>query len=119
MGADVGNEVDAYLAALPDGERRALEDLRRTIRTLVPSADEVIRVGVPQFRYRGRPLVSMGATKHHLSLYVMYSQVLPRLEHQLEGLDWSNTVVRFTPEAPLPDDLIATIVRERLAELEA
>lgn len=119
MEADVGNEVDAYLAALPDAERQALEDLRRTIRSLVPSVDEVIRVGVPQFRHRGRPLVSMGAAKHHLSLYVMYSKVLPRLADQLEGLDWTSTVVRFTPEAPLPEDLIATIVRERLAELEA
>jgi uncharacterized protein YdhG (YjbR/CyaY superfamily) len=109
--------VDDYLARLPRKEREALQHLRGTISAAVPSVEEVIRVGVPQFRYRGRPLVSMGAAQRHLSLYVMYGSVLARFETQLAGYDWSKTVVRFTPNQPLPDDLVTAIVRARVAEL--
>jgi uncharacterized protein YdhG (YjbR/CyaY superfamily) len=97
--------VDDYPAALPEPQRGALEHLRRLITALVPSVEERIRVGVPPFRYRGRPLVSIGAAKQHLSRYVMYSQVLPTLTARLDGLDWSATVVRFTPDDPLAEEL--------------
>jgi uncharacterized protein YdhG (YjbR/CyaY superfamily) len=115
----VAGPVDEYLAKLPREQREVLEGLRRTIRSAVPEAEEAIRSRVPAFRYRGRPLVSMGASKRHLSLFIMYGAVLEAHEDELRGFDTSNTVVRFSPEEPIPDRLVTKLVKARKAELDA
>ena len=111
--------VDEYLAGLPKEQREALEGLRRTIRTAVPEAEEAIRTRVPAFRYTGRPLVSMGASKNHLSLFIMYGAVLETLRDELRGFDTSNTVIRFSPDRPIPARLVTKLVKARKAELDA
>jgi uncharacterized protein YdhG (YjbR/CyaY superfamily) len=86
---------------------------------VVPDADEVIRRGVPAFRYRGKPLVGMGAARRHVALYVMYGTVLKTHAAELEAYDTSNTVVRFDPHRPIPRDLVTKLVRARSVEIDA
>ncbi len=61
--------VDEYLAGLPEDKRAALEELRKTIRDVVPGAEERISYGLPAFRFEGRMLVGYGATAKHCALY--------------------------------------------------
>jgi uncharacterized protein YdhG (YjbR/CyaY superfamily) len=111
--------VEEYLARAPEPHRAALRELRETVVSTVPDAEEVIRRDVPAFRYRGRPLVSIGAAQRHVSLYVMYGAVLERYAAELEPHDTSNTVVRFDPNQPIPVDLVTKLVGARAAEIEA
>ena len=115
----MANPVDEYLSRLPDEQRNALQRLRRTIRSAVPEVEEAIRSRVPAFRYKGRPLVSMGASKRHLSLFIMQGSVLEAHRDELRGHDTSNTVVRFTPSQPLPASLVRKLVTARKAEIDA
>jgi uncharacterized protein YdhG (YjbR/CyaY superfamily) len=115
----VAGAVDEYLGKLVREQREALEGLRRTIRSAVPEVEEAIRSRVPAFRYKGRPLVSMGASRRHLSLFIMYGSVLEAHEDELRGFDTSNTVVRFSPDRPIPDRLVTKLVKARKAELDA
>ncbi|MGH2654733.1 MAG: iron chaperone [Actinomycetota bacterium] len=115
----MADAVDEYLAGLPKEQREALEGLRRTIRSAVPEVEEAIRSRVPAFRYKGRPLVSMGASKRHLSLFIMYGAVLEAHKDELRGFDTSNTVIRFWPDEPIPDHLVTKLVKARKAELDA
>lgn len=112
------NVVERYLSPLPHDQRAALERLHRTITSVVPDAEETIRVGVPAFRYRSKPLVSIGAAKNHVALYLMYGRVLQEHADQLRRYDTSSTVVRFNPDQPLPTQLVATLVRARTVEIE-
>jgi uncharacterized protein YdhG (YjbR/CyaY superfamily) len=114
----MGSAVDEYLARLPNDQRKALEQLRRTITSVVPDVDEVIRSRVPAFRYNDRPLVSIGASKRHLSLFIMYGDVIKTYEHELRPFDTSNTVIRFSPSQPLPKRLVTRLVKARKAEIE-
>jgi len=114
----MGRAVDEYLARLPEEQREALEQLRQTIRSVVPEVEEVIRTGVPAFRHGGRPLVSIGAAKRHVALYVMHGAVLARHKDELRAFDTSNTVIRFTPSKPLPRRLVIKLLKARLAEIE-
>jgi uncharacterized protein YdhG (YjbR/CyaY superfamily) len=115
----VGTAVDEYLARLPSEQRGALERLRQTVKSVVPESDEVIRTRVPAYRYRGKPLVSIGAAKRHLSLFIMYGGALKRHEDELKAFDTSNTVVRFQPDRPLPEGLVTKLVQARVAEIDA
>ncbi|GIM88006.1 iron chaperone [Salinispora arenicola] len=113
----MANVVDKYLADLPAEQRAALQRLRDTIRSAAPQAEETIRSGVPAFRINNRPLVSIGAASNHLSLYIMYGDVLRTHADDLHEYDTSNTVVRYQPDKPLPDRLVTKLVKARLAEI--
>lgn len=115
----VRNVVDEYLARLPEAQRATLERLRQTIRSAAPGAEEVIRTGVPAFRYHGKPLVSIGAARRHVALYVMYGAALREHRDALRAYDTSNTVVRFPPDEPPPAHLVAALVKARMAEIDA
>ena len=112
----VSAEVDAFLAGVPERARPTLEILRRTIRALVPDADEVISYGVPTFKV-GRPLVAYGATKNHCALYVMSPDVIAAHERELASYDTSKGTVRFPHDEPLPATLVKTLIEARLAEV--
>ena len=112
-------EIDAFLAGLPEDQRGALEELRRTIATAAPEAVEGIGYGVPAFKYCGRPLVSFGAGKNHCSFYVQSPAVLEAHRGKLAGYDTSKGTIRFLPDRPLPAELVATLVQARVAETDA
>ena len=112
-------DVDAFLADLPVETRAALENLRRAIAAAAPGAEESINYGVPAFKYRGRPLVSFGAAKSHCSFYVQSPAVMEAHRDELAAYDTSKGTVRFAPDAPLPDALVAKLVRARTAETDA
>jgi uncharacterized protein YdhG (YjbR/CyaY superfamily) len=108
-----------YLSALPKAQEEVLRSLRDTIRAAAPNAQETISSGVPAFRYRDKYLVSFGAAKAHVSLFVMRGATLKMLEEELQSYDTSNTVIRFTPDKPLPTPIVEKIVKIRIEEIDA
>jgi uncharacterized protein YdhG (YjbR/CyaY superfamily) len=115
-------EVDAFLAALPDDIRTALQRLREMIATAAPEAVETIAYGVPAFKYRGRPFVSFGAGKTgrgHCAFYVQSPTVMDAYRDELRGYDTSKGTIRFAPDQPLPAELVTKLVHARIAETDA
>jgi len=112
------NTVDDYLSALPDNVYLALENIREIIRFLVPGAEETISYQVPTYKYKGM-LVGFGASKNHCSFFVMSSTLLKDFKEDIKDFDTSTGTIRFTPEKPIPNDLITRLVMARLAQNEA
>ena len=112
-------DVDTILAGLPDDQRAALERLRAVIRAAAPDADEGLSYGAPAFRYLGRPLVAYAAAKSHCSFYCMDPSLQEAYSAELAPFGTSKGAIRFTPAVPLPEGLVARIVRDRVAEIEA
>lgn len=110
--------VDEFLAAVPEPQRAALEELRRVIRAAAPDATELINYGVPMFRLAGRNLVSFGAAKEHCSLYVQSPAVMEAHAADLAGFKTSKGSVSFTPDKAIPPDLVTKLVKARIAENE-
>lgn len=111
--------IDAYLAALPAEQRKALRELRAIVRADVPGGEEAIKTRVPAIRYKGKTVIGFGAAKSHVALYVMFGDALDVLRHEFAGFDVSRKVVRFSPDHPLPAALIRKLVRHRLAEIDS
>jgi uncharacterized protein YdhG (YjbR/CyaY superfamily) len=107
--------VDDYLASVADDMRAPLERLRATIRAAAPEATEVMSYGVPTFK-DGSPLVSFGAAKGHYAFYVQSPEVMEAHKDELKGYDTSKGTVRFKPDEALPVDLVAKLVKARIAE---
>jgi len=111
--------IDARLAALPDDQRSALQDLRATIAAAAPEATETKSYSMPAFHYHGRDLVSYDAFKSHCSLFPMGSEVIERHAEKFAAFSTSKGTLRFTPDQPIPKELVELLVRERMAHIDA
>ncbi len=105
--------IDDYLSKLPAEQRLALETLRGQIRALAPDAVEAISYGLPTFKLNGN-LVHFGAAAKHCAFYP--GAVVTQFADRLKGFETAKGTIRFQPDAPLPPDLIADIVRHRIAQ---
>lgn len=105
--------IDDYLAKLPPDQRAALEVLRGQIRAVAPEAEEAISYGLPTFKLNGN-LVHFGAAAKHCAFYP--GAVIDQFADRLEGFETAKGTIRFKPDAPLPPDLVADIVRRRIAQ---
>jgi len=118
--ADGSQEVDDYLAGVPDDARALLEKLRKTIRAAAGrEAVEGFSYGIPAFRLNGRPLVAYAALKNHCSFFPMSPAVIEAHAKDLEGYETAKGTIRFTPDKPLPSALVRKLVKARIAEAEA
>jgi uncharacterized protein YdhG (YjbR/CyaY superfamily) len=112
-------QIDRMLAALPDDQRTALQSLRETIAKAAPEAVEAISYALPAFKYRGRPLISYGASRSHVAFYCMSPAAMEQHRALLAGYDTSKGTIRFQPDEPLPASLVTTLVKARMAETDA
>jgi uncharacterized protein YdhG (YjbR/CyaY superfamily) len=112
-------QVSAYLSALPDDQRAALEQLRHTIKAIAPDAVEGLSYGVPALKLNKKSFVSFGAGKGHCAFYVQSPAVMEAHAEDLRRYDTAKGTVRFRPDAPLPDALVRKLVLARVAEVGA
>ena len=118
-GMTASARIDAILDALPADQRAALQSLRETIAAAAPEAEEAISYAAPAFRYHGRPLVAYSASRAHCSFFPMSPDVLDGYRAELAGFDMARGTVRFGSERLIPADVVTSIVRARMAELDA
>jgi uncharacterized protein YdhG (YjbR/CyaY superfamily) len=111
--------IDEFLAGVPEPQREALERMRSVIRVAAPQASEAVAYGVPAFKLDGKPFVSFGATKDHCSFYVQSPEVMQAHAEELAGFRTAKGTVYFTPDKPIPDDLVRRLVEARIAENSA
>lgn len=111
--------IDSKLAGLPEKQRMALQTLRETIAAAAPEAVDTISYAMPAFRYHGRALVSYDAFKAHCSLFPMGSEIIERHAAEFAPFSASKGTLHFSPEHPIPTELVQLIVRERMAAIDA
>ncbi len=111
----VSKTVDEYMARVPAKFRTALQRLRKTIKAAAPDAEEIISYQMPAFRQDGM-LVYYAAFKDHCSLFVASDQVRRQFAAELKPFETGKGTLQFTPDQPLPDELVTRIVKVRVAE---
>jgi uncharacterized protein YdhG (YjbR/CyaY superfamily) len=110
-------EVDAYLTGLDEPERATLQELRKTIASIVPGADEGMAYGAPVFRLRGKAVAGFAAFKNHLSYLPHSRSVLAALQHDVTGYATSKGALQFPIDRPLPKTLVKKLISVRLVEI--
>jgi uncharacterized protein YdhG (YjbR/CyaY superfamily) len=108
--------VAEYLARVNPDNRAALQKLRRTIKTVVPKAEECISYGIPAFRLNGKVLVWFSAAAKHCSFFPGAAAVANNAV-ALRKYSTSKGTVRFPADKPLPLSLVRKLVRSRVADM--
>lgn len=108
--------IDDYLATLSGPKRRALLKLRKTIRSIVPNAQECISYRMPAFRLDGRVIAGFIATKRGCSYFPFSGSTLATLAKDVRSYDQTKSALHFDPREGLPVALVRRLIRARIAE---
>jgi uncharacterized protein YdhG (YjbR/CyaY superfamily) len=109
--------MDDYLDGLPSSQKAALARVRAVVDGVEPEAEEGVSYGMPAFLYAGRPLLGFRAAKRHLSIFPFSPAAIEAVKDRLDGFDLSKGTIRFSPNSPVPDGVLADLVRARKQEI--
>jgi uncharacterized protein YdhG (YjbR/CyaY superfamily) len=117
ISADKSNSegVDNYLSQLPESQKKALENIRKTIKKLAPDALEYLSYKMPAYKYHGM-LGGFAAFKNHCSYFPWDSKTIEQFKDELKDFVTSKGTIQFTPEKPIPEALLEKIIKARLQE---
>jgi len=108
--------IDEYLATLTGDRRRALERLRKTIRSVIPRAEECISYRMPAFRLNGAVVAGFIATRKGCSYFPFSGTTLTTLAKDVKGYEQTKGSLHFDPKKPLPVSLVRKLIKARVAE---
>ena len=109
--------VDEYIALAEPKVKKALKDIRKTIKAAAPKAEEVISYQIPGYKYHGM-LVFFAAWKSHISLYPA-PWGADSLKEEMSAYEGSKGTIKFPIGEPMPLALIKKMVKYRVKENEA
>lgn len=112
---------EALLEAVSPPMREVAEWLRGVVRRTLPEAEERVRVGwgvigydIPVGRRRTAFVAWLWAQPEHVHLGFPHGILLDDPDRRLEGIGITKRArwVTLTPEAPLPESVLAALLRE-------
>ena len=111
--------IDGYLSTLSAERRAPLDQLRRTLRSLVPKAEECISYGIPAFRLDGKVVGGFAATKKGYSYFPFSGSTLGTLSAEIEAYEQTKSALHFDAQRPLKATLVKKLIQARRAEIAA
>lgn len=109
--------VDKYIADFPRPVQTVLRKVRSTIRKALPGAEETISYRIPAYKLDGRMVIYFAGWKQHYSLYPATSGVVAKFKREFERYEYNGKgTIRFPISEPVPEQLIAGIVKLRANE---
>jgi len=110
------NTIDEYLNTVTEDRRKALERLRKTIRSIVPKVEECISYGMPAFRLNGVVVAGFVATRKGCSYVPFSGRTLTTLADDVRSFEQTKGSLHFDPVKSLPVALVRKLIRTRVAE---
>ena len=109
------SSIDEYIAAFPEETQKLLEEVRRTIKAVIPDAREKISYQIAAFELNGKNLVHFAGWKNHISMYPIPAGTEAFNKEVSQYADGKGTI-KFPIDKPLPLKLITKIVKFRVAD---
>ena len=110
-------EIDDYVAKLEEPKRTTLQQLRQTIRSIIPEAEEGISYGMPAYRLQGKVVAGFAAFKNHLSYLPHSGSVFAEIPDEVAGYVTSRGALQFPIDRPLPKALVKKLITIRLKQV--
>lgn len=108
--------VAEYLDALEPDRRAWVDDLRSTIREVLPDAREEISYQIVAFKRDGRAVVWYAVFQSHYSLYPVTDAVAAQLGDEIKPYRSGKGTLRFPAGQPVPKELVRRVVQSRAGE---
>jgi uncharacterized protein YdhG (YjbR/CyaY superfamily) len=106
--------IDEYISTFPKDIQKILEEIRVTIKSAAPQAEEKISYQMPTFELKGN-LVHFAAFKNHIGFYPTPSGI-EKFKRELSVYEGAKGSVQLPLDKPIPYSLISEIVKFRVKE---
>ena len=110
-------QVTAHLKKFGPEQKKVLTDLRDHIASKLPSADQVIKYGIPTFLIEGVPVIGFDGYKAHNSIFPYSGSFNARLKKDLEKYVQTKGSIHFDCGKSIPKPLINKILVERIQQI--
>jgi|WetSurMetagenome_2_1015567.scaffolds.fasta_scaffold418730_2 uncharacterized protein YdhG (YjbR/CyaY superfamily) len=107
--------MDEYIAVFPDDMQKILREVRSTIKSAAPEAEEKISYGMPTFKLNGTYLIYFAGWKNHISVYPIPAgsdEFNKKIAPYIAG----KGTLKFPLDKPLPLDLVAEMVQIQITD---
>jgi len=116
MKTSTPKDIDEYIARFPLNTQEILEQIRLTIKKLVPEAEEAISYGIPTFNLNGTYLIYFAAYKKHIGFYPVPAAI-DQVDKDFASYKTSGKgTIQFPLNKPLPLSLITKLVKFKVKE---
>ena len=113
---DKPKSTDEYISNFPKEIQILLQEVRKTIKSAAPNANEGISYGMPAYKLNGKALVYFAGYKNHVGFYatpIGHIEFTKELDKYKQG----KGSVQFPINEQMPLDLITKIVKFRVSEV--
>ena len=110
-------QVTAHLKKFGPEQKKILTDLRDHIASKLPSAEQVIKYGIPTFLIEGVPVIGFDGYKAHNSIFPYSGSFNARLKKDLEKYVQTKGSIHFDGDTNIPKPLINKILVERIQQI--
>lgn len=107
--------IDQYIADFPKEVQKMMQQVRQSILSMAPQAEETISWGMPTFKTK-KILVQFAGHKNHLGFYP-WPETIEAFKEKLSDYKTSKGGIQFPYNKPIPLELISNMVRLRLKTL--
>ncbi len=103
-------DVDAYIAAAPEGRQPRLREIRSLILGLYPDAEESMEYRMPTYRTRDG-WVAVANQKQYVSLYTCDARHLASFKAAYPQIKTGKGCINLRDREPLPEEEIKAVIR--------
>jgi uncharacterized protein YdhG (YjbR/CyaY superfamily) len=108
--------IDEYIQTFPKDVQKILEQIRQSIKDVVPDVEETISYQIPTFKLYGKYLVYFAGWKNHISLYPVTDTIKEKIKKEIASYKTSKGTLQFPLDKPMPLSLIKKIVKYKIKE---
>ena len=108
-------DVDAYISAQPEPQRKLLKDMRNIILEIEPDLKQLISYGIPAFKLGSDVVCGIAARKNGCSYYPFSGSVLEALRADLKDFPQTKSALHF--DKPLPKTLVRKLMTQRQVQI--
>jgi len=110
-------QINAHLKKFGPEQKKILVDLRDHIASKLPSAEQVIKYGIPTFLIEGVPVIGFDGYKAHNSIFPYSGSFNARLKKDLEQYVQTKGSIHFEGGKSIPKPLINKILAEKIQQI--
>lgn len=111
--------VDKHLKKFDLDQRRILQNLREMISQELPTAQEIIKYGIPTFVIEGIPVLGFDGYKKHNSIFPYSGSTNLLLKNELANYEQTKGSIHFAVDKRFPKPLLKKIIKAKISQINS
>jgi uncharacterized protein YdhG (YjbR/CyaY superfamily) len=114
----MADEIDNYVASLPEPIRSRVAEIYSEARAIVPEATEGVSYAMPALLYKGKGLLAVMSTKHHIGIYPFGNLAELGEAATAAGLGTTKGSIHLRDGQSLPDGLLEELILRKVRRID-